>query len=107
MPKIVIKNMDGAAIKYHDPAQAILKVLHANHIDWMHACGGKGRCTTCSMIIIAGEDELSDPSPAEQKFMDMGRLQANRRLACQTKCTGEVEIAVPDLYKLPHLSYSN
>lgn len=76
-------------------------------MDWMHACGGKGRCTTCKMTVISGMENLTSPSPFEQKCIVKGLLDAEHRLACQCAVVGNIRIKVPDENKLPHMDYSN
>ena len=58
MPKIIIRNLDNKLIEVNDGNQTILDAIHGAQIDWMHSCGGNGRCTTCKMIIHAGQDTL-------------------------------------------------
>lgn len=107
MPKIIIKNLGQKVVPFETNGQSALSVFQANRQDWMHACGGKGRCTTCSMQILSGHAHLSPPSPHELRYIKLGKLAKDVRLACQTLCTGDVEVAVPEAYKLPHLSYSD
>ncbi|MEM8893361.1 MAG: 2Fe-2S iron-sulfur cluster-binding protein [Bacteroidota bacterium] len=106
MPKIILKNLHHKVIDGNQKGESILSLFQSNNQDWMHACGGKGRCTTCSIIVHAGEENLGPITPNEQRFIDQGRLAKGVRLACQAICQGDVEIAAPELYKLPHLSYS-
>lgn len=106
MPKIVIKNMSQKSLKYSG-SKTLLNILHANSIDWMHACGAKGRCTTCSANIEMGNENLASLTAIEEKYLLKGLLLPNQRLACQTLCEGDVEISVPDRYKLPHIFYSD
>jgi 2Fe-2S ferredoxin len=73
----------------------------------MHACGGKGNCTSCKMIVVKGGQNISEESPAEIKYKEQGRLGKNERLACQSKLQGHIEIKVADINKFPHLTYSD
>ncbi len=73
----------------------------------MQSCGQKGRCTTCAFEVLEGNENLSQPSEAELKYRDLGRLPENFRLACQTFAMGPVLIKVPESLKLPHLIYSS
>lgn len=97
--------MKGLTIQAIEP-KTLLQILQDNRIDWMHACGGKGRCTTCKVIIKASEETLPPLSGAEQKMKDRGRLRENERQACQFCPTSFIEIAVPKLYQLPHIAYT-
>jgi 2Fe-2S ferredoxin len=105
MAKIVIKNLSHLTINYKRP-KSLLNILQENFVDWMHACGGKGRCTTCTANIISGFNHLEPRTDAEEIYFRKAKLGEKQRLACQTICTGDVEITVPNSYKLPHLSYT-
>ncbi|MEM9855762.1 MAG: 2Fe-2S iron-sulfur cluster-binding protein [Bacteroidota bacterium] len=107
MIEIVIKNMFGLKVHTTQSGNTILKALQENYIDWMHACGMKGRCTTCKVNIISGSERLEEPTLSEKRFFQKGQLQEGERLTCQAKVTnGRVEIEVPDRCKLPHVDYS-
>jgi len=107
MVKIVIENLAQKQLSDVDSSKSILKVVQSHFIDWMHACGGKGRCTTCKMIVIEGMDQLSRPSPAELKYRSLGQLSESERLACQTKALGFCRIRIPDACKMPHMDYTS
>ena len=106
MVKIVIENLGQKELFVNDLTKPLLRHLHENGIDWMHACGGKGRCTTCKMIVVSGMDKLTPISPAEVRYRSQNMLSANERLACQTRLSGDISIQVPEDYKLPHVHYS-
>lgn len=104
--KIKLENLDNREIEVDDKAKPLLKHLHDNHIDWLHACGAKGRCTTCKVIIVAGSDALSQPTKFEEKYFQIGGLKKGERLACQAFVKGDIVIRVPEEGKLPHIVYS-
>ena len=106
MPKIIVKNMSNLQVKTEGNT-TILAALQHSQIDWMHACGAKGRCTTCKAIILKGMNNLNAPNLHEKRFSQLGRLQKNERLGCQAELReGELEIEVPNSSKLPHINYS-
>ena len=106
MPQIVIQNMNKKVLEVQDLSKTVLQHLQHNHIDWMHACGGKGRCTTCAFTVLSGMDRLESKSPAEIKYQNSGALLSNERLACQTKINDDITIAVPEPGQLPHIQYT-
>lgn len=106
MVKIVIENLAQKELLEVDPSKSILRVVQDHSIDWMHACGGKGRCTTCKMMVVEGMDQLSRLTPAELKYRDLDQLAENERLACQTRALGSCRIRVPDESKMPHMKYT-
>ena len=107
MAAIVIKNLDEKTLEIRDFSKTLLQHVQENALDWMFACGGKGRCTTCKAIIIKGEENLEPQTPAELLYEIQGLLLNNERLACQVRVTGDVTIRVPEENKLPHLTYSD
>lgn len=107
MPDIVIKNMNELELQVARTNTTVLHVFHENHVDWMHACGMKGRCTTCKFKIVSGSECLAQPTPAENRFIKLGQLRDRERLACQANLlSGTLNIEVPDTCKLPHVDYS-
>lgn len=106
MVKIVIENLGRKELKVNNDSKTVLNHLQDHFLDWMHACGAKGRCTTCKMVVIAGAENLSEPTAAELKYRNSGELLDNERLTCQAKVRGDLIIKVPDSGKLPHLTYT-
>lgn len=107
MPEITVSNLNEKSIAFNESSSSVLKVLHENYVDWMHACGGKGRCTTCKMIVLKGMEHLTPESDFEKKVKKLGALRQNERLACQCLALGDITIRVPEQNKLPHLTYSD
>ncbi|UJP66055.1 2Fe-2S iron-sulfur cluster-binding protein [Mongoliitalea daihaiensis] len=107
MMKIIIQNIDNHSIISTESNRKVIELIHENYIDWMHACGKKGRCTTCKMIVIEGMENLEELTDREEFFKSKGRLKANERLTCQAKIKqGTLVIRVADENKFPHVSYS-
>ncbi len=107
MVKIIIENLAQKAVPVTDPTKSILHHIHAAGVDWMHACGTKGRCTTCKMIVLEGAENLTPLSEAELRYRKAGLLPDLQRLACQTKTSGAIIISVPEQGKLAHLTYTD
>ncbi|MFY0688059.1 MAG: (2Fe-2S)-binding protein [Cyclobacteriaceae bacterium] len=105
MPKVIIENMGSKAIDCLDKTERVLDIL-LKEIDWMHACGGKGRCTTCKAEIVEGMDNLTENTQAELNYLSKGQIGPKDRLTCQVKLNGNVVIRTPDNYKLPHMKYT-
>jgi 2Fe-2S ferredoxin len=106
MALIVIKNLAEKAIDVQDFSKTILQHLQGNGIDWMFACGGKGRCTTCKAIVLHGLENLEPKTNVELRYESLGLLGPNERLTCQARISGDISIFVPEESKLPHLKYS-
>ena len=107
MSRIVIQNLFNLTINSKVDDRKVIELIHQNGIDWMHACGKKGRCTTCKIIVIQGKDNLSEMNDRELAFAAQGRLQAGERLACQAILhSGEIQVKVAHINKFPHIQYS-
>jgi 2Fe-2S ferredoxin len=106
MPTIIIENLNRKTIEVTDTNLSLLQHLAANQQDWMHSCGGKGRCTTCKFNILDGNNNIAEETPAELGYRASGRLKPSQRLACQAIIEGDITISVPAENQLPHLSYS-
>ncbi len=107
MPTITITNLYNREIFGASAEKTVLTLIHENQIDWMHACGAKGRCTSCKMIVEAGISKLSALTPPEKQYLKEGKLRSNERLSCQARATGDIKIKVADINKFPHINYSN
>tara|TARA_R110002020_G_scaffold73578_2_gene188751 strand:- start:1564 stop:1914 length:351 start_codon:yes stop_codon:yes gene_type:complete len=107
MPQIVIENLFNLRINSISVPRKVIEIIHENGIDWMHACGKKGRCTTCKIILKSGEQNLSSPTKPELDFLEQGRLRPGERLACQAELnSGEIVVRVGNFNKFPHIKYS-
>ena len=102
MPLLTIENLPGATVEV--PAGAtLLAALQAAGHDWMHACGAKGRCTTCRLEVLAGPENLSPLTDAELRYRAAGRLLPHERLTCQARLpAGAARGRVPAATQLPH-----
>ncbi|HYC83943.1 MAG TPA: 2Fe-2S iron-sulfur cluster-binding protein [Chryseosolibacter sp.] len=107
MAKIEIENLFNKVLEITDLEKTLLKHFHEHRIDWMQSCGGKGRCTTCKVIVRAGSENLSGRTTPELRYLGQGAIAKDERLSCQVKVTGDIIISVPRIYKLPHVRYSD
>ncbi len=103
-----IKNLANISIETTQQI-SILKNLQQNFIDIRHACGGKGRCVTCKIQILEGENALSTLTEAENNFINLQLLKENERLACQVYLSdfedNTLIVRIPKETQLPHLEY--
>ncbi|MFD2717941.1 2Fe-2S iron-sulfur cluster-binding protein [Hymenobacter monticola] len=107
MPLLTIENLLGARVEVA-PGATLLAALQAAGHDWMHACGAKGRCTTCRLQVRAGLENLTPPTDAELRYRAAGRLLPQERLTCQARLpTGAVSGRVPEATQLPHMRYGD
>lgn len=107
MSRIVIQNLGNFTLDSENSERKVIELIHESGIDWMHACGKKGRCTTCKMIVVQGQEGLSKESDREVFYKNQQRLKTNERLACQCSLEhGDLIIRVADINKFPHLNYT-
>ena len=107
MGRIMIENLFKKTLEVTDHSKTLLQHFQDHGIDWMHACGGKGRCTTCKVIVKDGELNFQPLTRSEKSYFREGALVAHERLACQAKVQGDVRLFVPKEYQLPHMQYSD
>ena len=55
-------------------------------------CGGRGRCSTCRVRVVAGQDRLPVASAEESKLLQRIGAGPDVRLACQLRPTGDISI---------------
>ena len=55
-------------------------------------CGGKGRCSTCRIRVLAEPNALPPPAPDEQRVLHRIHAPPNVRLACQLRPQGAVNV---------------
>ena len=109
MPEVLILNLRKYKFKIINLNKTILESIHNEYIDWMHACGGKSRCTSCKMQVLEGEEFLSPISTFESECRKNGKLKQNERLTCVSKFNnshGKLCISVPKDTQLKHIDYS-
>jgi len=73
-------------------SETILQAMLRCGIPQPHVCGGKARCSTCRLLVLAGLENCSPRSPKEHRIAEKLRFPPNIRLACQTHLSGPVTI---------------
>ena len=80
----------------HGKPESILDIALNHGIQLEHACGGSCACTTCHVIVKAGDDNLSPAEDDELDRLDMAPgLTLHSRLGCQAVVTGDVSVEIP------------
>ena len=78
MPQLTVEGE--GTFEVESGKRLVLALEQDAHIDQLHACGGKARCTTCRVEFIAGEpDTMTD---AERERL-AARGLTGVRLSCQ------------------------
>jgi Na+-transporting NADH:ubiquinone oxidoreductase subunit F len=94
---IVINDDESKTLK--TPAgQTLLGALAANQIFIPSACGGKGACGVCEVVVKEGGGDIL---PTETGFISPGEARRGCRLACQVKVKGDMKIEVaPEVFSV-------
>ena len=64
-------------------------------VDQLHACGGVARCTTCRVVVTAGEPARM--TKAEKDVLAAKGLAGTKglRLSCQITCDADMSLQAP------------
>ena len=82
--------------KEHGEPESLLDIALNFGIPLEHACGGSCACTTCHVIVTAGDDNLSEADDDELDRVELAAdLTAHSRLGCQAVVTGDVTVRLP------------
>jgi adenylate cyclase len=76
------------------PGQTLLEMSRAGGIPHPSLCGGRARCSTCRVLVLAGQDGLPAPTPIERRVLDRISAPARVRLACQVRPQKDVTVQV-------------
>lgn len=75
-----------------DGGQTLLQSLFANEIFIPSACGGKGSCGHCKIVVTKGGGPVL---PTETPYLTRKELKTNVRLACQVKIREDIYVRIP------------
>jgi len=87
---ILINDDESKALKVAT-GSTLLNALAENKIFIPSACGGKGACGVCEVIVREGGGDLL---PTETGFISPGEARRGHRLACQVKVKRDMKIEV-------------
>ncbi len=75
------------------PGGSVLETSRAGGIPHASVCGGRGRCSTCRILILdAGDGAINVAAEAEEKVLNRLNLPDNVRLACQTRPSADITV---------------
>ena len=69
---------------------SVLEASRGHHIAHVSMCGGRARCSTCRVRVIAGEDQCPPPAKAERRTLLRIHAAEGTRLACQLRPLGNI-----------------
>ncbi|MCA0905607.1 adenylate/guanylate cyclase domain-containing protein [Ruegeria marisrubri] len=70
-----------------EKGMTLLEISQVNGVPHAALCGGKGRCTTCRVIVEDGSDALPPPGDVEARSLAAVGASPQTRLACQIRPT--------------------
>jgi adenylate cyclase len=71
---------------------AVLDASRRAGIPHASVCGGRGRCTTCRVRILRGNEAVPAPEPSERSVLERLHAGPNVRLACQLRPRSDISI---------------
>ena len=83
-PRIPVQYAGGPLVKAAQ-GPTLLEVSRMHNIPHASICGGRARCSTCRILILAGESGLAKPTEAERVTLRAINAPENIRLACQAR----------------------
>jgi ferredoxin len=99
MPKIIFNGHQTVEV---EPGISILDAALRHQVKIYHTCGGNCSCSTCRVLVLKGEENLSPMESMEKEVLDSFDLKHPHRLGCQSLVLrGHVEVKVPERQKEP------
>src|SRR6185295_5766720 len=89
-PKIDVTYVKGPVVKA-STGPTLLEISRINAVPHADACGGRGRCTACSVRIEQGEASLPPRTAAELQML--GAEDHLIRLACQIRPSAALTVS--------------
>src|SRR5512134_3155188 len=94
----IVINDDESKTLRTPAGNTLLGALANNHIFIPSACGGKGACGVCEVIVREGGGDLL---PTETGYISPGEARRGHRLACQVKVKNNMKIEVaPEVFSV-------
>ena len=94
----IVVNEDTSKTLKVAAGSTLLGALAENKIFIPSACGGKGACGVCEVVVKEGGGDLL---PTETGFITPGEARRGCRLACQVKVKGDMKIEVaPEVFSV-------
>lgn len=95
----IVRRRRSVRIRYVDGPEVtsprgltLLEMSRLHGVPHTSLCGGRGRCTTCRVVIEEGIENLAPPEPAELNSLRAVNAGPNTRLACQIRPTNPATV---------------
>ncbi|MED0981101.1 2Fe-2S iron-sulfur cluster-binding protein [Bacillus paramycoides] len=87
MPKLTV---EGTGTFDINEGTKLVLALEDNGVHILHRCGGKARCTTCRVEVIAGD--FCDPTNDEKQAITEKGIEDHLRLSCQMRVHKDITV---------------
>lgn len=90
MPKLIVESV--GTFEVPQGKRLVNALIDEAGVDQLHACGGQARCTTCRVLIVAGEP--TSMTRAEKALIELRGLgqYPGVRLSCQIQCDHDMTV---------------
>ncbi len=72
----------------------LLEMTRRNQIPHPSVCGGKGRCASCRVLVLNGNETLQPPDGLEKRMLERIRAPRQVRLACQIRPKDDLNVRI-------------
>ncbi len=93
MPKITAETAEGAREFEAEAGRKLVLAIEDNGVDILHRCGGKAKCTTCRVEVLAGDPGEVGEAERSRLAVETG-LAENVRLSCQVRVGDDLKVRV-------------
>ncbi|MEK4737187.1 MULTISPECIES: 2Fe-2S iron-sulfur cluster-binding protein [Bacillus] len=87
MPKLTVEGTGTFDIK---EGTKLVLALEDNGVHILHRCGGKARCTTCRVEVIAGD--FCEATKDEKQAITEKGIEDHLRLSCQMRVHKDITV---------------
>jgi ferredoxin len=86
-----------------EPGETVFLAAARQGYRWPTVCGGLGTCRTCLMVVDEGRENCSPIGDLEAEGLDALKEPKDgvRRLACQTRVSGDVLVTKRGVKPIP------
>ena len=93
MPRIEAQTATGTQAFEAEAGRKLVLALEDNGVDILHRCGGKAKCTTCRVEVLAGDPGEIGAAERDRLAAETG-LPENIRLSCQVRVQDDLKVRV-------------
>lgn len=92
-PSVTVRYVGHGATR-NPTGLTLLEMSRLNQIPHPSVCGGRGRCSTCRVLVLSDTDMLPPPNALERKLLTRIKAPKRVRLACQIRPDSELNVRI-------------